>query len=158
MASTSRLLTLLACLACARVAHAQVAGGAIDGVVNDEQHVGVPGVRVTAHGFEQSQVFKTESDGRFRLHDLVPGRYVVTVALDGFTTLVRTGVTVRVGKTANLPFVMKVVRTKETVTVTAPLITRQENGGTDANKPAAVLLSRNPVPVMTASIPADRVH
>jgi hypothetical protein len=65
-------------------------------------------VYVTAHGVEQSQLMKTEADGQFRLHDLVPGRYVLTIARDGFTTIVHSGIMVRGGKIAQLPLVLKV--------------------------------------------------
>ena len=51
---------------------------------------------------------KTDEAGVFRLHDLVPGRYVLTVARDGFTTIVHSGVMVRGGKISRLPMVMKV--------------------------------------------------
>ena len=51
---------------------------------------------------------KTEADGQFRLHDLVPGRYVLTIARDGFTTIVHSGIMVRGGKIAQLPLVLKV--------------------------------------------------
>jgi hypothetical protein len=143
MATTSRVLTLLAYLACAHVANAQVVGGTITGSVTDEQGRGVPGVTVTAHGVEQSQLFRTDSDGEYHLRGLVPGRYVLTAALDGFTTIVRNGVMVRVNKTANLPLVMKVVRMAETVTVTAPFVERAERADTDTDRPAALLPSRN---------------
>jgi hypothetical protein len=64
-------------------------------------------VYVTAHGVEQSQLIKTDPSGEFRLHDLVPGRYVLTVARDGFTTIVHSGIMIRGGKSAHLPLVLK---------------------------------------------------
>ena len=91
----------------ARPASAQVVGGHITGVVVDELGKPVQDVFVTAHGVEQAQVMKTDGTGEFRLHDLVPGRYVLTVARDGFTTIVHSGVMVRGGKIARLPLVMK---------------------------------------------------
>ena len=103
-----RALTLLAVLACAAVARAQSAGGHITGVITDEQGQPVPNVFVTAHGTEQSRRMKTNAKGEFVLHDLVAGRYVLTAALDGYTTVVRNGLMVRVGKTASLPLVMKI--------------------------------------------------
>jgi hypothetical protein len=136
-------MALLTCLACAHVARAQSVGGAIIGAVTDEQGMGVPGVMVTAHGVDQSQLFRTDSNGAYSLRGLIPGRYVLTAALDGFTTIVRNGVMVRVNKTANLPLVMKVLRMAETVTVTAPFVERAESVDADADRPAAVLPSRS---------------
>lgn len=110
MFRVSRLLAVLgfaAIVAWSGVANAQVRGN-ITGVVTDEQGKPVEQVYVTAHGFEQSQLMKTGDSGEFRLHDLVPGRYVLTIARDGFTTIVHSGIMVRAGKTAHLPLVMKV--------------------------------------------------
>jgi Carboxypeptidase regulatory-like domain len=109
MVRTFRALMLLAGLACAPFAHAQSVGGHIAGVITDEQGVPVRDVFVTAHGTDQSQRMKTDASGQFRLRDLVAGRYVLTAALDGYTTIVRNGVMVRGGKTAMLPLVIKVV-------------------------------------------------
>jgi len=89
------------------LASAQIVGGHITGVVVDEQGKALPEVFVTAHGVEQAQLMKTDATGEFRLHDLVPGRYVLTVARDGFTTIVHSGIMVRGGKIARLPLVMK---------------------------------------------------
>jgi len=111
MARVSRLLTVLAFVAAAgwsRPASAQIVGGHIAGKVVDEVGKPLPEVFVTAHGVEQSQLMKTDGTGEFRLHDLVPGRYVLTVARDGFTTIVHSGIMVRGGKVANLPLVMKI--------------------------------------------------
>ena len=107
MARTFRALTLLVCLACAPFASAQSASGHIAGVITDEQGMPVPGVFVTAHGYDQSKRIQTDSAGQYLLHDLLAGRYVLTAALDGYTTVVRNGVMVRVGRTATLPLVMK---------------------------------------------------
>jgi hypothetical protein len=108
MARLFRSLTLLACFAGAGSVYAQSASGNISGVITDEQGAPVSGVFVTAHGTDQSQRFQTGADGQYRLHDLVAGRYVLTAARDGYTTVVRNGVMVRVGKTAPLPLVLKI--------------------------------------------------
>jgi hypothetical protein len=111
MARVSRLLTVLAFVVAAgwsRQASAQIVGGHITGTVLDEFGKPLSEVFVTAHGVEQAQLMKTDGTGEFRLHDLVPGRYVLTVARDGFTTIVHSGIMVRGGKIAHLPLVMKV--------------------------------------------------
>jgi hypothetical protein len=108
MARTFRLVTLFAALACAGSVYAQSAGGHITGVIIDENGQPVPDVYVTAHGTDQSQRNLTDAKGQFLLHDLVAGRYVLTAARDGYTTVVRNGVMVHVSKTASLPLVMKI--------------------------------------------------
>ena len=107
MARTFRALTLLACLVCTPTAYGQSASGHIAGVITDEQGAPVPGVFVTAHGVDQSKRIQTDSQGQYLLHDLIAGRYVLTAALDGYTTVVRNGVMVHVGRTATLPLVLK---------------------------------------------------
>jgi hypothetical protein len=107
MARTFRALTLLACLVCTRFAYGQSASGHIAGVITDEQGAPVPGVFVTAHGVDQSKRIQTDAEGQYLIHDLIAGRYVLTAALDGYTTVVRNGVMVHVGKTATLPLVLK---------------------------------------------------
>src|SRR5262249_37530573 len=107
MTRAFRVLMCLACLASAGSVYAQSAGGHISGVITDEQGAPVAGVFVTAHGTDQSQRMQTDAKGQFLLHDLVAGRYVLTAARDGYTTVVRNGVMVHVKKTASLPIVLK---------------------------------------------------
>jgi len=148
MARTFRLLTLLACVACAPYGYAQSPGGHIAGVITDEQGGGVANVFVAAHGSDQSQVFKTDEDGEYRLHDLVPGRYVLTAARDGYITVVRNGVMVRVGKTATLPLVMKIDVVKD-AQIAAARVRNPEAGRTVvANGSLAMLPAYNPVALL----------
>jgi hypothetical protein len=92
---------------CSQLANAQTVRGHITGVVVDEAGKALQDVYVTAHGVEQAQLMKTDAEGEFRLHDLVAGRYVLTVARDGYTTIVHSGMMVRGGKIARLSMVMK---------------------------------------------------
>jgi hypothetical protein len=101
------VIAFVGALASMSIANAQIVGGHITGVVTDELGKPVCDVYVTAHGVDQSQLIKTDTTGEFRLHDLVPGRYVLTIARDGFTTIVHSGIMVRGGKTARMPLVMK---------------------------------------------------
>jgi hypothetical protein len=158
MARTFRALTLLACLACTPFAHAQSAGGHIAGVITDDQGAPVPEVFVTAHGTDQSQRILTDADGQYRLHDLVAGRYVLTAARDGYTTVVRNGVMVRVGKTAALPLVMKVEPVKEEAKsiARARVINMNPQAGRTvvaASGSSAMLPAYNPVALLTLSPP-----
>ena len=151
MARTFRLLTLLACFACAPCALAQNTGGDIAGIITNEQGAGVANVSVTAHGVDQAQVIKTDAAGQYRLHDLVPGRYVLTAARDGYTSVVRNGVMVRVGKTAGLPFVLKLDPAKA-AQLAAGRIRNPDAGHTVvANGTLAMLPAYNPIALLPPS-------
>ncbi len=102
------VLTLLGVTGSSRPAAAQIVGGHIAGVVVDELGQPLAEVFVTAHGPEQSQLMKTDAKGQFRLHDLIPGRYVLTVARDGFTTIVHSGMMVHGGRIAQMSLVLKI--------------------------------------------------
>ena len=96
------------------------AGGAMRGVVRDEQGGVLPGVSIVAASGE-SAAFKTVSDreGFYRLVDLPPGTYALTAELPGFATLKRQGLVVDPGVNLALDLDMKVESVTEAVIVTA---------------------------------------
>lgn len=146
MARTFRVLTVLAFLTCAASAFAQSASGHIAGVITDEHGQPVPEVYVTAHGTEQSQRIQTDADGQFLLHDLMAGRYVLTAARDGYTTVVRNGVMVKVGKTATMPLVVKTATAvSEPRQAPAPTRTARFRGLTEGSTLDGTLPSYNPI-------------
>jgi hypothetical protein len=61
----------------------------------------------------------TNESGLYGVSSLVPGIYQVTVRLDGFRPLKRTGVTLVVGQSARLDFTVEPSQTEEAVTVSA---------------------------------------
>ena len=92
-----KVLFLLAlCLTVAASAIAQVQSGAIAGTVHDEQGGVLPGVTLSLTGPDRSATFVTEADGRFRFLDLPPGVYKLTSDLQGFSRMIREGITVTV--------------------------------------------------------------
>src|SRR5262245_50312996 len=100
-------------------AWAQDAG--ISGVVQDASGAVLPGVTVTATSpvlIEKERVAVSDSEGRFALTQLRPGVYKVTFALTGFNTVVREGIVLNAGFTANVTADMRVGGIEETVTVT----------------------------------------
>jgi hypothetical protein len=144
-------LTAVICLAWAVVASAQSTRGHITGVIPDEQGRPVPGVFVTAHGTDQSQRIATGPDGQYLLHDLAAGRYVLTAALDGYTTVVRNGIMVRVGKTAALPLVMKIAEAVGTQTRAQTALTPRFRGLTGETSFDGSLPSYNPIESLPSS-------
>ena len=130
-----RVIIILALFAVfAGPAFAQVQGGNISGTIRDEQGGVMPGVTVMAQGVDATWSFVTEARGAYRFLNLAPGPYKVTAALAGFTTLVRDVVIVEVGKSVDLPLVLKVAAIAETVTVSAaPPIVDDKAIGTATN-------------------------
>jgi hypothetical protein len=66
----------------------------------------------------------TNESGRYQLGGLPPGTYAVTAELQGFSTIERPSVTVRIGSIVDVDMTLQVASLQETVTVTgeAPLI------------------------------------
>ena len=105
------------------LAHAQ----AIGGTVTDTTGGVLPGVVVEARSpalIEQVRTAVTDGSGQYRIVALEIGTYSITFALPGFSTLVREGVALSTGFTANVDAQMAVGALEETVTVTqaSPLI------------------------------------
>ena len=131
------LMVMLVSVALTGAAHAQSQSttGRIEGRVVDPDGVGLPGATVqmrnTATNYTQMVV--TQASGAF-LAPLMPlGPYEITASLQGFSTLVREGVTVTVGASPNLVLSLQVAAVEESVTVTAqtPLIeTTRPEGST----------------------------
>ncbi len=116
------LLTLL-CLLIAGEAYPQVGrqSGSIRGVVMDRDENPLPGVAVTVEGpsLMGTQTDVTDLDGTFRLLNLPPGKYTVSAELEGFYTIRRENVVVRVGMTVTLNMETNPAAVQEEVTVTA---------------------------------------
>lgn len=97
-----------------------ITSGTIQGTVTDEQGAVVPGAMVeaknTATNF--SKTFVTDSDGRFTLLSIPPGKYVVSVTKQGFAKLNQENVDVTVGRLVSLTIGLKVSGVSGEVTVT----------------------------------------
>jgi len=152
-------------LAFALPARAQIQGGIINGTIRDEQGGVLPGVTVTAQGTDATQTFVTEATGEYRFLNLAPGPYVITAALQGFTTVVRENVIVAVGKNVELPLVLKIASVSETITVSgeSPVIDTKATGTATnftADELTKIPTSRDPFALMR-SVPGvlvDRVN
>lgn len=116
-----RLLMVCFCVVIAgrSPAEAQGAAGTITGVVTDESAAVLPGVAVLVRNTETGATREliTGPDGRFRAPNLAPGPYQVTVALEGFASVERTGIQLTVGREAVVDFTLKVGQLKDVVTV-----------------------------------------
>ena len=105
--------------------------------MSDPSGAAVPGASVsiknTATNLERSLI--TDADGRFRGLLLPLGPYRVTVTLKGFATLVREGIELTVGQSANLALVLKVSSVQEEIVVSAdsPVIETTRTEGSTAS-------------------------
>ena len=117
---TGWVLVLLGALLIPQLALAQTAGS-IAGTVKDASGGVLPGATVEAASpalIEKVRTVVTDDQGNYKVVDLRPGTYTVTVTLPGFSTYKREGLELSVGFTANVNADLKVGSLEETVTVT----------------------------------------
>ena len=116
------LLVLFLCVAMLSASlSAQITGrGTIAGVVSDASGAVIPEAKIAV--IDVATNAKTHatsnSTGYFEANNLNPSTYTVEVTADGFTTLVRQGITLPASATVNVPLILKVSSQGETVTVT----------------------------------------
>ena len=115
------LAIVLALFAVPAHAAAQATEGTISGAVSDAQGAVLPGVTVTARNVDTGVVRTgvTGTDGQYRIAALPPGRYDLTVELQGFTTTQITGLALASNQQLRRDAILQVGALAETVTVTA---------------------------------------
>jgi hypothetical protein len=105
--------------------------GGISGTVTDPQGGVLPKASVVAVEMAQGSQYSATTDetGQYRLTNLLPGTYKVTVKIDRFETQAMTGVVVNVGETVSLDIHLKLATTTQTVEVSAiPPVVETERG------------------------------
>ncbi len=115
------LAICLCAMGMASRAAAQETGGAISGTILDAQKAALPGVTVTLKNESTNAELTTVTNqqGAF-VHPFVPiGTYTLSAALQGFTTLKREQVEVRVGDRLTIDLTLQVGALTEEVTVAA---------------------------------------
>src|SRR5258706_2941245 len=96
--------------------------GTIEGVVTDANGAVVPGVTVTvtSPNLMRAQTGATDSEGRYRIPNLPPGKYSVSVeSAKGFAKFDRPDVEVNLSKTSTLEIQLRPQGSSEQVTITA---------------------------------------
>jgi hypothetical protein len=109
---------------------AQISTGTLSGTVLDAQGAVLPGVTITLAGTDRTSTAVTDDTGKFRFLSLPPGFYSVTAALQGFSTVVRDRIEVRVGQTVDIPMELRIASVTETITVTgeSPIVDAKQMG------------------------------
>jgi hypothetical protein len=92
----------------------------ISGMVTDQNGQAVANaiVKAVSVGTNETKAVRTTSEGRYSIPYLNPAVYNIEVTANGFQTLKREGITLRVADKLDLPLQMTVGQVSETVTVT----------------------------------------
>jgi len=114
------VLTCLLALVLAVPAWAQVSTGEIFGKVTDGTGAVLPGATVTLSGASliQPLVSVSSETGAFRFPSIPIGTYSVAFELSGFKKLIRDGVIIQAGFSAEISAKLELTTVQETVTVT----------------------------------------
>jgi hypothetical protein len=128
---TAFLVSLLAVSA-----FAQIQSGNIYGKAQAKDGSALPGVTVTLTGVGAPETFVTDATGSFRFLGLSPGTYGLKAELAGFGTATRNGVTVNLGRNADVTMTLNPAASESiTVTAEAPLLDVRKTGtGADISK------------------------
>ena len=117
---TVRIVVAMLAVLITSAATAQERFGGLAGVVVDSSQAPVPGATITATNkqTQATRVVVSGENGAYRIPDLEPGRYTVTVELQGFQKSQTDDVLVLLGRTADLSATLTVGAVSEVVTVT----------------------------------------
>ncbi len=102
-------------------ARAQVVGGSIGGVVHDSSGAALSGAAVTVRQSETgaTRTLTTDDEGRFYAPSVPVGAYTVTVDQEGFAQQKQTGITLTIGQSLQLNFVLGVAAVEQAIEVDA---------------------------------------
>ena len=116
----SVLVILVTSLPYATRSYAQVSGATLTGTVTDSSGGGIPKVQITvtdqATGVAHNAT--TDSAGFYTIPNLLPGGYEASFSATGFSTQVRTGITLTVGAKQSLNITLQVGEISQKVEVT----------------------------------------
>jgi hypothetical protein len=101
-------------------AHAQVAGATLSGTITDQTGAVIPQASISVKKIDTGiiRTSVTSAAGFYSVPNLLPGTYEVRTSAQGFSTEVKTGVTLTVGEQQVLDFKLQVGQTSQTVVVT----------------------------------------
>src|SRR2546422_4015957 len=115
----------------AAMSQAQSNGADLQGVVRDPKGAVVTNATVTARNIATnvSREATTNDDGFYKIVNLAPGNYEITVSVSGYKTAVIQAVNLTVGQTANQDIALEVgdITARVTVTTAAPNVVETTN-------------------------------
>jgi hypothetical protein len=119
-ATAVRVTVLLLCLVGVGRATAQAVGGSISGTVKDTQGGAIPDVTAVFTNTRTgvTTTVQTNRDGLYRGSNLQPGTYSLKVTMGGFSTGIKTDITLNVGADLTVDFDLKVASVDQDITVT----------------------------------------
>lgn len=119
--SKARLLICLIAVLVASLAWGQGLTGSISGLVKDPNGAVVPGAKVVVKNVATNAESETRTDGSgfYRIVNLVPANYVVTVEAAGFRRVVTSPQNVSISQALRSDVNLEIGQVTETVTVTA---------------------------------------
>src|SRR5262245_13124978 len=102
------------------IVSSQSQAGTINGTVKDPNGAVVAGAQVTGRNESTGETrnVATDNEGRFKVESLAPGRYVVSVARNGFKTVER-NLAIEGGRTQTVEVKLEVAETRAEVSVGA---------------------------------------
>src|SRR5437773_118629 len=102
------------------LSQAQVYGGSLTGVATDPSGAVIPGANVVLTDDEKGFKYTatTDSEGRYILRNLPPGKYSLTVTAQGMRPHTQSGITLTVGQNFQADAHLELQGTAETVSVT----------------------------------------
>ncbi len=108
-------------LAISTIAYAQIVGGTISGTVYDSSGASLAGATVTVRQIETgaTRTLATNGDGRFYAPSVPVGDYLVTVKRDGFQTDQQSGISLAIGQSLELRFVLGIEKVQQQIVVNA---------------------------------------
>lgn len=106
---------------------AQTLYGSVVGLVEDQSGGAVPGTKVTISNQETGQTYEsvTDASGQYNILNVLPGKYDVKIALQGFKSQTRTNVIVSPNLVIRTNFKMEVGSLSEQITVQAEAVQLQ---------------------------------
>ncbi|HWB96584.1 MAG TPA: carboxypeptidase-like regulatory domain-containing protein, partial [Bryobacteraceae bacterium] len=122
MSRISGVLSLCVCLlGLSGHLSAQVLYGSAVGKVEDQSGAAVAGavISVSSAATHQSRATRSDTDGRYSIVNVVPGRYELTVMAPGFRKYIQTGIEITINTVSRADVRLELGQVTENVTVAA---------------------------------------
>jgi len=119
MVYTRLKLSILLILGLSSLSYGQVVGASVSGTVKDATGAGVPQAGVTIQSLETGaqRVLTTDEAGRYSAPSIPVGDYKITASKTGFTSQVRTGISLEVAQHSTIDLVLQVGELQQAVTI-----------------------------------------